>query len=260
MPPCAYGHVQLLAAAFVGRGPLRPPRHGRRGRLPARRLVADERRLRTGRPRLLGARQQRHAGRLGRRRRSGPGLDPRRLRRLGAAASAATTYVPIPDSSEPRARQADGRGLDPRQQLARAVQAYVVAKGATGCASGSYGLYTGDNGGLAFYIGDGTQNFCARPRRRPRSGTASGTTPRARSTARRCASSSTATRSATALPATSTPIELQPARGRRRHRRLPRHRATCSSSATSTACRSGRSALPVDDIWRFLKALFSTSR
>ncbi len=30
---------------------------------------------------------------------------------------------------------------------------YVVAKGANGCLAGSYGLYTGANGGLVFYVG-----------------------------------------------------------------------------------------------------------
>ena len=38
-----------------------------------------------------------------------------------------------------------------------------MGKGANGCLSGSYGLYTSDNGGLAFYIGDGTQNFVRSP-------------------------------------------------------------------------------------------------
>jgi hypothetical protein len=33
---------------------------------------------------------------------------------------------------------------------------YVVARGAQGCIAGSYGLYTGADGGLAFYVFDGT--------------------------------------------------------------------------------------------------------
>lgn len=40
---------------------------------------------------------------------------------------------------------------------------YVVGKGATSCDSGSYGLYSSENGGLAFYIGDGTQAFVRSP-------------------------------------------------------------------------------------------------
>ena len=86
----------------LGRRPRRPPRHGWRGRLPARRLVADERRLGPGRSRLVGARQQRHAGQLGRCRQPGPGLDPRRLRRLGAALRR-RRHRPDPRLGEPRA-------------------------------------------------------------------------------------------------------------------------------------------------------------
>lgn len=33
---------------------------------------------------------------------------------------------------------------------------YIVAKGASGCDSASYGLYSGPDGGLAFYVSDGT--------------------------------------------------------------------------------------------------------
>ena len=40
---------------------------------------------------------------------------------------------------------------------------YVVSKGATLCESGSYGLYTGAAGGMAFYIGDGTRQFVRSP-------------------------------------------------------------------------------------------------
>jgi hypothetical protein len=40
---------------------------------------------------------------------------------------------------------------------------YIVSKGATDCASASYGLYTPDDGGIAFYVGDGTQQFAKSP-------------------------------------------------------------------------------------------------
>lgn len=33
---------------------------------------------------------------------------------------------------------------------------YLVSKGGDGCEAGSYGLYTSKNGGLAFYIYDGS--------------------------------------------------------------------------------------------------------
>jgi hypothetical protein len=33
---------------------------------------------------------------------------------------------------------------------------YIVGKGAFGCEAASYGLYTGPNGGLVFYVGDGS--------------------------------------------------------------------------------------------------------
>jgi hypothetical protein len=36
---------------------------------------------------------------------------------------------------------------------------YIVAKGAADCNTGSYGLYTGEGGGVAFYIGTGTGIF-----------------------------------------------------------------------------------------------------
>src|SRR6266511_2229899 len=40
---------------------------------------------------------------------------------------------------------------------------YIVSKGATGCLSGSYGLYTSESGGMAFYIGDGSNQFVRSP-------------------------------------------------------------------------------------------------
>jgi Concanavalin A-like lectin/glucanases superfamily len=39
------------------------------------------------------------------------------------------------------------------------VYKYVVAKGGQACEAASYGLYTGPNGGLAFYIFDGTDYY-----------------------------------------------------------------------------------------------------
>jgi hypothetical protein len=40
---------------------------------------------------------------------------------------------------------------------------YVVAKGAFRCSFASYGLYTGSNGGLEFYISNGTDSYTVSP-------------------------------------------------------------------------------------------------
>ncbi|HTX32529.1 MAG TPA: LamG domain-containing protein [Solirubrobacteraceae bacterium] len=40
---------------------------------------------------------------------------------------------------------------------------YIVAKGASGCCTGSYGLYTGANGGLEFYIGTSPGSYVVSP-------------------------------------------------------------------------------------------------
>ena len=63
-------------------------------------------------------------------------------------------FVTIPDSAD----------LEPQQLTVSAWfrgsstpgnHKYLVAKGSNLCATASYGLYTGPNGGLAFYVGDG---------------------------------------------------------------------------------------------------------
>ena len=62
---------------------------------------------------------------------------------------------------------------------------YVVSHGAQGCLAGSYGLYTGRDGGIAFYIFDGESLPRDRGgRARPTSGTARGITSPGSSTAR----------------------------------------------------------------------------
>lgn len=40
---------------------------------------------------------------------------------------------------------------------------YVVSKGSLECLTGSYGLYTGADGGIAFYIADGPSHYFASP-------------------------------------------------------------------------------------------------
>jgi hypothetical protein len=63
-------------------------------------------------------------------------------------------FVSIPDSSD----------LEPQQLTVSAWfrgsstpgnHKYLVAKGSNECSTASYGLYTGPDGGLAFYVGDG---------------------------------------------------------------------------------------------------------
>ena len=40
---------------------------------------------------------------------------------------------------------------------------YIVAKGANGCCTGSYGMYTGANGGLAFYVAESPASYVVSP-------------------------------------------------------------------------------------------------
>jgi hypothetical protein len=134
---------------------------------------------------------------------------------------------------------------------------YVVAKGATDCASGSYGLYTGDNGGLAFYIGDGTQTYSRSPQA-PASvwdgkwhhvaGTFDGTTVRLFVDGQEVGSGT---------PATSA-LSYAPAGGGF----IGDFHGSCDLYLVGDVdgVQVWSQALPVGDIWRFLKALFSTSR
>lgn len=88
------------------------------------------------------------------------GEDPRRV--LGASGGA----LRFGDSSY--VRVADRRRLDLRTLTVEAVARangspgayrYLVAHGALRCFSGSYGLYTAAEGGLAFYVFDGERYF-----------------------------------------------------------------------------------------------------
>lgn len=40
---------------------------------------------------------------------------------------------------------------------------YIVAKGGNGCCTGSYGLYTGANGGVEFYVASGSTTYVVSP-------------------------------------------------------------------------------------------------
>jgi concanavalin A-like lectin/glucanase superfamily protein len=134
---------------------------------------------------------------------------------------------------------------------------YVVAKGATDCASGSYGLYTGDNGGLAFYIGDGTQTYSRSPQA-PASvwdgkwhhvaGTFDGTTVRLFVDGQQVGSGTPAINA----------LSYAPAGGGF----IGDFHGSCDLYLVGDVdgVQVWSQALPIDDIWRFLKALFSTSR
>ena len=135
---------------------------------------------------------------------------------------------------------------------------YVVSKGANGCASGSYGLYTSDNGGLAFYIGDGSQNFVRSPEA-PTSiwdgkwhnaaGTFDGRTVRLFIDGVEVGSGTPS----------STPITYNPPDG---GGVIGDYGGTCDLFFVGDVdgVQIWSRALPVADIWRFLRALFSTSR
>jgi hypothetical protein len=135
---------------------------------------------------------------------------------------------------------------------------YVVGKGANGCMSGSYGLYTSDNGGLAFYIGDGSQNFVRSPEA-PTSiwdgkwhnaaGTFDGRTVRLFIDGVQVGSGTPS----------STPIVYNPPEG---GGVIGNYGGTCDLFFVGDVdgVQIWSRALPVADIWSFLKALFTTSR
>lgn len=62
-------------------------------------------------------------------------------------------FVRIPDSPALRTPQVTVSAWV-RNSATPGQYKYVIGKGADGCTSASYGLYTGDNGGLRFYIND----------------------------------------------------------------------------------------------------------
>jgi hypothetical protein len=45
--------------------------------------------------------------------------------------------------------------------------AYIVSKGSVGCVTSSYGLYTGTDGGMAFYVSMGSSNYVISPAATP---------------------------------------------------------------------------------------------
>lgn len=73
---------------------------------------------------------------------------------LGALHFNGQQSVSIPDSASLRLQRLTVLALV-RGSASPGAWRYVVAKGALGCTTGSYGLYTGFGGGMAFYIYDG---------------------------------------------------------------------------------------------------------
>jgi hypothetical protein len=135
---------------------------------------------------------------------------------------------------------------------------YVVGKGATGCLSGSYGLYTSQNGGLAFYTGNGTNDFARSPEApatiwdgkwHHAAGTFDGSTVRLFIDGIEVGHGTPS----------STPIAYNPPEG---GGVIGDYGGTCDLFFIGDVdgVQIWSRALPVADIWRFLKVLFSTSR
>jgi hypothetical protein len=77
---------------------------------------------------------------------------------FGALHFAGGQMVTIPDSASLEPAQVTVLALV-RGSASPGTWRYVVSKGALGCTAGSYGLYTGFGGGMAFYVYDGTDFF-----------------------------------------------------------------------------------------------------
>jgi hypothetical protein len=136
---------------------------------------------------------------------------------------------------------------------------YIVSKGATACDSGSYGLYTGDNGGIAFYVGNGTQAFVRSPQASPSvwdgnwhnaAGTFDGSTVRLFIDGQEVGSGT---------PASSGPVYNPPDGGGFIG---DYHSGACDLYLTGDVdgVQVWSQALPVADIWKFLKTLLTSSR
>jgi Concanavalin A-like lectin/glucanases superfamily len=166
-------------------------------------------------------------------------------------------FVQIPDSSS----------LEPTKMTVAAwfrgdqspgASRYVVSKGANNCESGSYGLYTGSSGGMAFYVGDGTQAYTKSPEAPPSvwdnkwhhaAGTFDGRTVRLYIDGNEVGNGTpVTTKLAYGLPTDGLSLGL--------------YNGSCSIYLVGDVdgVQIWSQALPVDTIWRFLKALFSTSR
>jgi hypothetical protein len=84
------------------------------------------------------------------------GADPERIAGVsgGALHFDGRTFVRLPPAAE-LARQTLTLEAVVRAGASPGESRYVVSHGAEGCIAGSYGLYTGKDGGMAFYVFDG---------------------------------------------------------------------------------------------------------
>jgi Concanavalin A-like lectin/glucanases superfamily len=121
----------------------------------SQRLVADERGTRTGRLRLVRQRQQGQLGSTA----SVDDNDPTWIKGVFAGSAlrfGGDDFVRIPDSSDLESQNLTVSAWV-RGDTSPGQSKYVIAKGTSGdCIAASYGLYTGNNRGMVFYVYDGT--------------------------------------------------------------------------------------------------------
>ena len=135
---------------------------------------------------------------------------------------------------------------------------YIVSKGANSCLTGSYGLYSSQNGGMAFYVADTPGTFVRSPEA-PESvwdgtwhhaaGTFDGSTVRLFIDGQEVGSGT---------PSTAAINYGQPDGGGL----IGNYHGSCDLFLTGDVdgVKIWSTALPVNDIWRVLRTLFSTSR
>jgi len=92
------------------------------------------------------------------------GADPTWIRGglFGALHFGGGQYVTVPDSPALAPARVTVLGLV-RGSSSPGQWRYVFSKGSLGCINGSYGLYSGFGGGLAFYVANGVDSFVVSP-------------------------------------------------------------------------------------------------
>jgi Concanavalin A-like lectin/glucanases superfamily len=81
---------------------------------------------------------------------------------FGALHFGGNQYVTVPDSPALAPARVTVLGLV-RGSSSPGQWRYVFSKGSLGCVNGSYGLYSGFGGGLAFYVANGENSFVVSP-------------------------------------------------------------------------------------------------